>query len=126
MKSRDVVAFVFAFEGEPERFLLPVLGIPAFELILRSLRGAGIERIFLFTDLPQMKAAAEEGSIEVLDPREDDIERAIRGNVIFGIAGDLPLLTPKSIGAFIDRFDPFQGGLLRVDGAPLFLSLIHI
>jgi len=122
MKSRDVVAFVFAFEGEPERFLLPVLGIPAFERILRSLRGAGVERIFLFTDLPQMKAGAEEGSIEVLDPREDDLERAIRGNVIFGIAGDLPLLTPESIGAFIDRFDPSQGGLLRVDGAPLFLA----
>ena len=122
MKPREVVAFVFAFEGEPERFLLPVLGIPAFERILRSLRKAGIERILLLTDIPQMRAAAEGGSIEAFDPKVDDLERAIRGNVILGAAGDLPLIAPGSIGAFVDGFDPSEGGLLRVDGLPIFLA----
>jgi len=122
MKSQEIVAFVFAFEeGEPERFFLPVLGIPTFERTIRALRGAGIKRIFVFADIPRVNDAAGEGAIEALDPENGDLKRAIRKRTVLGTAGDLPLLTPGSVRAFIERFDPSEG-LLVCEGAPLFLA----
>jgi len=120
MKSRDVVAFVFAF-GRVEAFSSPVLGVSAFERTLRAIRGAGIERVLLLTDIPWVRAAGKEVSVEALDPEKGEIEPTIRGRTVLGAAGDLPLLTPGSVGAFVDRFDPSEGILLWTE-ASLFLA----
>ncbi len=121
MKPRDVVAFVFALGGvKPDPFSLLVLGVPVFERTIRALRGGGIERILLVTDIPRLRAEAERGSIEVLAPDAGVIERLDRAKAVLGAAGDLPLLRPGSIMALIDRFDPLEGTILC--GGPLFLS----
>ena len=124
MKSRDLVAFVFASGRRgAEPFLLPVLGIPTIERVIRSLRGGGIEEVFVFTDLAELREAAEGWSVDPVDPKKGDIERIVRGRVLLGVEGDLPLLSPQSIAGLIDRFDPDGEALLRAEGAPVFISI---